>query len=128
MWEQVSAHDLAHACDAVGMPPPVTADLRPMDSKRRYVRDRLLSLSAVELADVARLVAEEYDDAALAALAGPKGVHGVDGELKNLIFAAHGPKPRIVLRSTTSSRSSSTPTSAWSTTGHSTPADCPGES
>jgi very-short-patch-repair endonuclease len=97
MWEWVSSHDLAHACDAVGMPPG-TPGLRPMDSKRRYVRDRLMSLSAVELADVARLVAEEYGDAELASLVGPRGVQGVHGELKNLIFAAHGPKPRIVLR------------------------------
>jgi hypothetical protein len=34
----------------------------------------------------------------LKALLGGQGVRGVDGELKNLIFAAQGQKPRIVLR------------------------------
>jgi very-short-patch-repair endonuclease len=97
MWACVSAHDLHHACDALGMPEG-PANANPWDSKRRYVRNRLLALSAAEVADMARAVAEQYDDAELAALVAPAGVHGVDGELKNLIFAARGPKPRIVLR------------------------------
>lgn len=97
MWGCVSAHDLDHVCDALGMPPgPEGAN--PWDSKRRYVRNRLIALSSGEVVDMARAVAEQYEDAELAALIGPAGVHGVDGELKNLIFAAHGPKPRIVLR------------------------------
>lgn len=97
MWSFVSAHDISHVCDALGMPegPP---DANPWDSKRRYVRNRLMSLSPAELGDMARAVIEQYDDPELAAIVGPLGVHGVDGELKNLIFAAHGPKPRIVLR------------------------------
>lgn len=97
MWERVSAHDLRHACDALGMPagPP---DGDPWMSKRRYVRNRLMKLSAPELAEMTRAVAEQHDDAELAALVMPAGLHGVDGELKNLIFAALGPKPRIVLR------------------------------
>jgi hypothetical protein len=57
-----------------------------------------MGLPTVQLADMARAVAEQYGDAELAALVGPQGIHGVDGELKNLIFAAHGPKPRIVFR------------------------------
>ncbi|MFP5364344.1 MAG: hypothetical protein ACLGI5_16615, partial [Thermoleophilia bacterium] len=97
MWSYVSAYDLKHACDALGMPPG-SSDLNPMDSKRRYVRDRLMTLPGAELAEMARLVAEEHGDSELASLVGPRGVHGVDGELKNLIFAAHGAKPRIVLR------------------------------
>ncbi len=97
MWACVSAHDLKHACDALGMPagPP---DANPWDSKRRYVINRLTGMPAAELAEMARTVAAEYDAHELAALAGPTGLHGPDGELKNLIFAAHGPKPRIVLR------------------------------
>lgn len=97
IWRCVSADDVPHVCDALGMPPgPEGAN--PWDSKRRYVRNRLIALSAGEVGDLARAVAEQYEDAELAALIGPAGVHGVDGELKNLIFAAHGPKPRIVLR------------------------------
>lgn len=97
MWDRVSAHDLVHACDALGTPAG-RADDDPWMSKRRYVRNRLMGLSAVELAEMARAVANEYDDPGLAALVAPAGVVGVGGELKNLIFAAHGPKPRIVLR------------------------------
>lgn len=97
MWSYVSALDLDHACDALGMPPG-TPGLNPMDSKKRYVRDRLMRLPSAELADVARLAAEEYGDAELASLIGPRGVRGVHGELKNLVFAAHGAKPRIILR------------------------------
>jgi hypothetical protein len=97
MWARVSADDLRHACDALGMPAgPVGAN--PWDSKRRYVRNRLLTLSPAEVADMARAIAEQYDDAELAGLVAPAGVHGVEGDLKNLIFAAQGPKPRIVLR------------------------------
>ncbi|MBN9097968.1 MAG: hypothetical protein J0I49_07665 [Pseudonocardia sp.] len=51
-----------------------------------------------ELIDLAGKVVEEYGDTELAAAAGKFGANGVDGELKNLIFGADGPKPRIVLR------------------------------
>jgi very-short-patch-repair endonuclease len=97
MWDCVSAHDLVHACDALGMPEG-GADDDPWRSKRRYVRNRLMGLSPAELADMARMIAHEYDDLELAAIVAPAGVHGVEGELKNLIFAAYGHKPRIVLR------------------------------
>ena len=97
MKAYVSANDLAHHCDVLRFDagPP---DANPWDSKLRYVRNRLMGLSAAQLADTAREVAEQYDDSELAALVGPPGLQGVDGELKNLIFAARGPKPRIVLR------------------------------
>jgi very-short-patch-repair endonuclease len=97
MWECVSAHDIAHACDALGMPPG-PPDLDPWQSKRRYVRNRLMHVMGSDLAEMVLRVAEEYDDPELAALVAPRGVQGVDGRLKNIIFAAHGAKPRIVLR------------------------------
>jgi very-short-patch-repair endonuclease len=97
IWRCVSADDVAHACDALGMPAgPEGAN--PWDSKRRYVRNRLIGLTPAQAGDMARAVAEQYDDPDLSALITPVGIHGVDGELKNVIFAAHGPKPRIVLR------------------------------
>lgn len=97
LWASVSANDLIHACDVLNMPagPP---DGDPWSSKRRYVRNRLISLPPAAIVDMARAVAEQYDNAELAQLLPQSGVRGVDGELKNLIFAAHGPKPRIVLR------------------------------
>jgi len=69
-----------------------------VSSKRRYVRQRLMNKTVPELIDLAGKVVEEYGDTELAAAAGKFGANGVDGELKNLIFDADGPKPRIVLR------------------------------
>lgn len=51
-----------------------------------------------ELVEIARRVVEEFGDEELDAMLGAIGPRGVDGEAKNLIFASHGPKPRIVLR------------------------------
>jgi hypothetical protein len=53
-----------------------------------------MGLRPPELVEMARTVAYEYDDRELAALAGPAGLRGVDGELKNVIFAVCGHKPR----------------------------------
>ncbi|WP_298800330.1 hypothetical protein [uncultured Pseudonocardia sp.] len=69
-----------------------------MASKRRYVKQRLLGRSTREVVDLARKVVEEYGDIELAAMMGQFGANGVGGDLRNLIFAADGPKPRIVLR------------------------------
>jgi hypothetical protein len=97
MWEHVSAPRLARHCDALGMPiGPESGD--PWASKRNYVKDRLLGLSDEELEQIARKVAAEYSAGELLAMFAPAGVRGVSGELRNLIFAADGPKPRIVLR------------------------------
>jgi very-short-patch-repair endonuclease len=97
VWSHISADDVPLFCHAVGMPPGA-ADLNPWSSKRRYVRTRLIGVSGTELQRVAAAVAEQYDDRELALLLAPAGVRGVDGELKNVIFATIGPKPRIVLR------------------------------
>src|SRR5690348_10309099 len=45
LWGEVSAHDLPHLCGALGMP-KAPSDVRAMDSKRRYVRQRLIGLCA----------------------------------------------------------------------------------
>jgi hypothetical protein len=70
----------------------------PFDSKRGYVRGRLLTKSIDELAELARQVVAQFGDEDLARMLEQLGAHGVAGDLKNLIFAADGPKPRIVLR------------------------------
>lgn len=54
--------------------------------------------NAAEVSDLARAIAEQYDDPALLVPLSSAGLRGVDGALKNLIFAAHGPQPRTVLR------------------------------
>jgi hypothetical protein len=51
-----------------------------------------------ELVEVARKVVAQFGVRELAAELERLGAHGVTGDLKNLIFAADGPKPRIVLR------------------------------
>ncbi|MGW5611481.1 hypothetical protein ACWEWI_36530 [Streptomyces sp. NPDC003753] len=60
-------------------------------------RSRLQKKTLSELVDIARRVISEYGDDDLQALVGALGARGVDGEMKNLIFAADGPKPQIVL-------------------------------
>jgi hypothetical protein len=47
---------------------------------------------------LARRVAEEFGDDNLVERLNLGGQRGVDGELKNIIFASTGPKPRIVMR------------------------------
>lgn len=99
LWARVSATDLADVCVVLlGLAPPRDEHDDPMSSKRRYVRQRLMSKTVPELIDLAHKVVEEYGDTELAAAVGQFGANGVDGELKNLIFGADGPKPRIVLR------------------------------
>lgn len=94
----ISAYDLADVCIALGLAPPDDGE-DPYSSKRRYVSRRLPAKSLAELVELGRQVVDEYnaDDELIRAL-GAVGPHGVDGELKNLIFASTGPKPRIVLR------------------------------
>jgi hypothetical protein len=67
------------------------------NSKRVYVQSRLAGVGTTELFRIARAVVEEFGDEELERLIAGDGFRGVDGELKNLIFAAVGPKPRIVL-------------------------------
>lgn len=95
--EPLHPDELPNLCEVVGIPsgPP---DGNPWNGKRRYVLTRLMPLTMPELVAVARAVGERIDSPDLAAAIPPAGVRGVDGELKNLIFAARGPKPRIVLR------------------------------
>ncbi len=97
LWTHVNAHDLPRVCDGFKMP-QAPADVQAFTSKRRYVRQRLIGMRAAELIDMARAVAEDYDDRDLLTLVSPSEIRGVKGDLKNLIFAANGPKPRIVLR------------------------------
>lgn len=69
-----------------------------MSSKPAYIKRRVNIMPREDLLGLARRVYEEYPTAELAALVGSPGYRGVDGELKNLIFAANGPKPKIVLK------------------------------
>ena len=95
LWDCVKAHHLEAACDALGMAPAREGSAEPFSSKRSYVEGRLQGTSLTDLTNLAHRVAAEYDPEHLQPLL---DALGVTGELKNLIFAADGPKPRIVLR------------------------------
>jgi hypothetical protein len=67
---------------------------KPIRTTRRYIGERLHGLSPTELFDLGKRIAEYYGDEHLTEVLGGLGPRGVDGELKQLIFAADGPKPR----------------------------------
>jgi hypothetical protein len=95
----ISAYDLAEVCDDLKMP-AAAPHSEPMASKIRYVKGRISGLDLAELVSLARAVNVEYPEhealvQLIAELDGAAG--GVPGQLKNIIFAAVGAKPRIVL-------------------------------
>jgi hypothetical protein len=97
--ENVKSYDVEDVCvHVLGLDPAGPDAGDPFNSKRVYVKSRLIRKSVADLEVMARKVIEEYGDDALESLVSQLGVTGVDGELKNLIFAANGPKPEIVLR------------------------------
>lgn len=98
LWEATSAHHTDAVCDRLGMP-PADDGVEPMASKRVYVTNRLARVPLDRLKEIARRVVEEFPEGAatLEQILGGGGFRGVDGDLRNIIFAADGPKPKIVL-------------------------------
>jgi hypothetical protein len=97
LQEATKAYETDAVCDRLGMP-PAGDGAWSYNSKRVYVQSRLAGVGTTELFRIARAVVDEFGDEELEKLLAGDGFRGVDGELKNLIFAAVGPKPRIVLR------------------------------
>jgi hypothetical protein len=96
---RVSANELAEECVRFGLPPEEASEDGPWRGKYRYVERRIRHWMLPELLALGRHVAAVYDDdRVLNYLLGLDGPGGVRGEMKNLIFATDGPKPRIVLR------------------------------
>ncbi|WP_344257218.1 hypothetical protein [Terrabacter carboxydivorans] len=93
----VKAYDIATWCASLGLADQAP-DEDPYRSKFTYVKSRLIGLPMTELLKIARRLLDEWDDEALQELVTPTGLGGVDGEMRNLIFASTGPKPKIVLR------------------------------
>lgn len=95
---EVKDYELDGVCDRLGLP---AGDGSPpnWNSKAVHVRWRLAAVDLAGLREIALRVADEFgaEDLALV-VAAAGGVRGVDGRPQNLIFAATGPKPRIVLR------------------------------
>jgi hypothetical protein len=97
--ERVSAYELADECVRFGLPGEAENEDGPMRGKWRYVERRIRHWKLSELLTLGRRVDAVYDDDRLLShLLGLDGPGGVRGEMKNLIFAADGPKPKIVLR------------------------------
>ncbi|GAA1589664.1 hypothetical protein GCM10009828_012910 [Actinoplanes couchii] len=99
--EAMSAPKVEQFCTGIGLAPPHPPDDVAMISKAAYVERRLGGKSEPELLQLALQVLDECEggDAAarLADLVAGGGT-GVAGEMKNLIFAADGPKPEFVFR------------------------------
>ncbi|HUZ51684.1 MAG TPA: hypothetical protein VMU94_04050 [Streptosporangiaceae bacterium] len=97
--EGMSANELAEECVRFGLPPEEEGEDGPWRGKWRYVERRIRHWQLPDLLALGRRVVAVYDDnRVLNHLLGLDGPGGVRGEMKNLIFAADGPKPRIVLR------------------------------
>jgi hypothetical protein len=97
LTSQVKAYDIAEECTRLGLPPERAGE-NPWNSKWRYVEPRLRHRKLPELLAIAEKVIDVYEDPLLERLLALAGVGGVRGEMKNLIFASTGPKPKIVLR------------------------------
>ncbi|WP_431929898.1 hypothetical protein [Nonomuraea jabiensis] len=91
------AYEVPQICEALGL--ASGSEEEAFNSKYRYAMSRLRQLSLPELSAAALRFLDEYDDDGLEAIMAELGPRGVDGEFKNLIFAANGPKPKIALRS-----------------------------
>jgi hypothetical protein len=102
LWAAMSPTELERFCTAIGLSAPVPGVDQAYSSKRQYVIRRLAGMPIPQMVDVGRRVLDECDTTthsaqALAETLARFGAGGVDGEMKNLIFAADGPKPQIIL-------------------------------
>jgi hypothetical protein len=95
---RISANELAEECVRFGLPPEAENEDGPWRGKWRYVERRIRHWKLPELLALGHEVAAVYEDnPVLNHLLGLDGLRGVRGEMKNLIFAADGPKPHVVL-------------------------------
>lgn len=91
------AYEVAAECVRYGLEPAGEGE-DPWAGKYRYVEGKLKGLTLEELTALGHKVCVDYPSDELEHLLTLAGAGGVAGQLKNLIFAADGPKPRIVLR------------------------------
>ena len=93
---QVSANELEGVCIGFGLDPAGAND-DPYKSKKGYVRKLLTQKTLPELIDLGMRVNDDYETPTLTHLISLSSARGVNGQLRNIIFAANGPKPKIVL-------------------------------
>lgn len=100
--EAMSPSIVEQFCTGIGLAPPnPEKDDIAFRSKRMYVVRRLMGKELPELLQIALRVLDECDggeavDELARLVAHARGGGGVAGEMKNLIFAADGPKPEFV--------------------------------
>ncbi|MFF3991514.1 hypothetical protein ACFY0B_44095 [Streptomyces sp. NPDC001797] len=99
---ELKSYDVPGECVRLGLASGEESEA--FTSKFRYVMKRLRLLELPELTAVARKVLDEREAPELEEVVASLGMTGVDGEFKNLIFAANGPKPEIVLRDAVNNR------------------------
>ena len=96
--ETLSAYEVEDACVRLGLPSAAAHDDDPMNSKAWYVRRGLAPLPLWRVVAIGHEVADAYGRDDVAEILAGFGAQGVDGDMRQLIFAADGPKPRLVLR------------------------------
>ena len=99
--EGFKSYQVAEFCtDVVGLPPPKDGLEDPHSSKRGYVRRRIDMKNRGELLDIADRVLTLVEDPDLSEVVDAVRAAGDKpsrlGPVKQLIFAANGPKPKIV--------------------------------
>jgi very-short-patch-repair endonuclease len=88
------AYDIVEMCKFFGLQTEEGGD--PWSSKRLYVLSLVKRQSENFLIELAERVIERYDSDELRIVLS-RFTSGVSGEIKNIIFAANGPKPELVL-------------------------------
>ena len=90
------AYNLPQVCKTLGL--EEGDEQEAFGSKRVYVRRRIVGYTKKELLGLAHEVMKRYPSESLQNIVNSFEIGlGVDGNVKNLIFAANGPKPKIVL-------------------------------
>ncbi|WP_433530971.1 hypothetical protein ACQPYA_02245 [Micromonospora sp. CA-263727] len=92
----LKSYQLPKACARYGLAPG--DDDEAYASKKWYVLRRIEEWDTPQLVTLAVRILEDHADDALQQLVNRAGARGVVGDFKNLIFAADGPKPELVLR------------------------------
>ncbi len=93
---ELSAYEVKEACVRLGLPPAAEHGDDPMNSKAWYVRRRLAPLPLWRVVEIGREVADTYGRDEVAEVLTGFGPQGVNGGVRQLIFASVGPKPRLV--------------------------------
>jgi very-short-patch-repair endonuclease len=92
--DEEKAYDIVEMCKFFGLQTEKGGD--PWYSKRQYVLSLIKPHSENFLIELAERVIEHYDTDELRIVLS-RFTGGVSGEIKNIIFAANGPKPELVL-------------------------------